>query len=639
MPTRSMSVGYNARPPQRIALSYGKPDRTRTQSQLVPTDDRDDSRIDQSQHPKRQASAAPLLFQPMAYPQKPRAPVRTTSKRKTEAPIVVPTKVIEANPLVTAAQNMLSIANDVPDPTIERKPSQLLKSNSKVEPVDVLESKANEIVQRRGSVSNSAVSATSPKPSSEASKRSVDSSTAQIASYIDSVLDGNRMPAGVFPHATGFFDSDADQIKLAEPVPRIVSPLVRSQETLVESPSSSSPKRLSFSDETFEQQRPVKSQSMTDLRLQEKSINRVFSMAEIEKPKSKFGFKLFQKKTPTIQTEIPRTASPVPETPQSGSIHSIERSSTPQSTMSSDAERPVYDPNAPLERRLVYMIDASRQDQQDKDYERALITLTYVLEQATQLDVEEHSMIGQKVIHACKKLGMEHLPAAYFIAPIIASGISNRTVQVIPPNPKAAIEYCLHGDRKNDINCIYLTSKFLEQVGDHRRANHYLKKASINRYGIAMLKGELGVPVDKTQAVKWLCRASQTATKEHSQGLYDYATLHEFGIPGVVFKDHPFMLSLLQDGCAFGNADCHALFQMALYLDERSSKPRVVPPDPILAFSFCGQAALLGHVEAMMLLGSFFKRGYGTNRDDEKAQYWIDFARDKGFESKQCTIL
>jgi TPR repeat protein len=79
----------------------------------------------------------------------------------------------------------------------------------------------------------------------------------------------------------------------------------------------------------------------------------------------------------------------------------------------------------------------------------------------------------------------------------------------------------------------------------------------MTRLGVALIKGELGAQVDAGQGVRWLVRASHEATVDYPKGLYDYALLHEEGLPPHIFKDHMFMLSLLQDGCKLDDPYCH----------------------------------------------------------------------------------
>lgn len=77
----------------------------------------------------------------------------------------------------------------------------------------------------------------------------------------------------------------------------------------------------------------------------------------------------------------------------------------------------------------------------------------------------------------------------------------------------------------------------------------------MNRLGVALLKGELGLKRDAETAVKWIKRAASCATKEYSGGKYEYAVLHEKGLYPVISEDHVYMLSLLEEACVLGNPD------------------------------------------------------------------------------------
>lgn len=79
----------------------------------------------------------------------------------------------------------------------------------------------------------------------------------------------------------------------------------------------------------------------------------------------------------------------------------------------------------------------------------------------------------------------------------------------------------------------------------------------MTRYGMALINGELTCSADVSQGARWLIRGSQEATSKYPAGLYEYAILHENGIQPVIFKDHLFMLSLLQQGCKLGDPRSH----------------------------------------------------------------------------------
>jgi TPR repeat protein len=75
--------------------------------------------------------------------------------------------------------------------------------------------------------------------------------------------------------------------------------------------------------------------------------------------------------------------------------------------------------------------------------------------------------------------------------------------------------------------------------------------------GTYQITGENGFSIDVIQGVKWLSRSAQEATKEYPKGLYEYALLHENGLYPSLFKDHSFMISLLQEACRFDDPDAH----------------------------------------------------------------------------------
>ena len=82
----------------------------------------------------------------------------------------------------------------------------------------------------------------------------------------------------------------------------------------------------------------------------------------------------------------------------------------------------------------------------------------------------------------------------------------------------------------------------------------------MTRLGTALIKSELGLfpsPDDQNQGVKWLQRAAKEATETYARGIYELACLHEHGFQSFVYRDHPFMMSLLQTGCSLADPWSH----------------------------------------------------------------------------------
>lgn len=64
------------------------------------------------------------------------------------------------------------------------------------------------------------------------------------------------------------------------------------------------------------------------------------------------------------------------------------------------------------------------------------------------------------------------------------------------------------------------------------------------------------------------------------------------------------------------------MYRIAKFNDPQSNSPKVVKQSATLAFKFALKAANANHVDSMFLLSGFFKRGYGTEVNRERAKYW-----------------
>lgn len=164
------------------------------------------------------------------------------------------------------------------------------------------------------------------------------------------------------------------------------------------------------------------------------------------------------------------------------------------------------------------------------------------------------------------------------------------------------------------------------------------------KLGMKLIDGSQ-LPKNSTQGFNWLRQAANCATMEYPEGLYEYALLHEDGFSTHCFRDHTFMVSLLQaaSDARYGPATCklaygyaHGLwglekshlrafdhysvasklghspsfYPLALYYSGIIA--RVIPPSAKLAYNFMSKAADCGHARAAELVSVFRACQYGT---------------------------
>lgn len=108
------------------------------------------------------------------------------------------------------------------------------------------------------------------------------------------------------------------------------------------------------------------------------------------------------------------------------------------------------------------------------------------------------------------------------------------------------------------------------------------------------LKGELNMPVNPRNAVKWLKYSAEAATADYPIGLHDLALLHETGIENVIFPDEMYSLQLLEQASQLGHVP--SMYRLGSYYEHGFGKIQVNLPD---AFNYYKKAARAGHVDSM----------------------------------------
>lgn len=87
-----------------------------------------------------------------------------------------------------------------------------------------------------------------------------------------------------------------------------------------------------------------------------------------------------------------------------------------------------------------------------------------------------------------------------------------------------------------------------------RKAAASLHPGAMHRLGLAMLNGELGLPKNPKEGVKWLKRSAEAATAEFPHALHELALLHENGIENVLYADDEYAAELYARSAQLGYA-------------------------------------------------------------------------------------
>ncbi|ORZ40265.1 hypothetical protein BCR44DRAFT_131622, partial [Catenaria anguillulae PL171] len=147
------------------------------------------------------------------------------------------------------------------------------------------------------------------------------------------------------------------------------------------------------------------------------------------------------------------------------------------------------------------------------------------------------------------------------------------------------------------------------------------------RLGMAELHGELGQVINARNGIKWLKHSATNATPEHCEGLYELAVLHETGIEHVVFIDHEYAVSLLQQAATLGHVK--AMYRLGSYHEHGNH----VAKNPSTSFAYFQAAAERGHPDSMFGVASWYLTGNreaSVPQSDELAFEWMKKAAEAG---------
>ncbi|KAJ1502211.1 hypothetical protein HMI54_009263 [Coelomomyces lativittatus] len=184
----------------------------------------------------------------------------------------------------------------------------------------------------------------------------------------------------------------------------------------------------------------------------------------------------------------------------------------------------------------------------------------------------------------------------------------------LKPNYAKAFPLYFHAAKKQDPEAAYRVGVYYEQgravAKSFPRAVQFFQKAAVAghpgamfRLGMAELHGELGLPLNPRNGVKWLKHSASSATEEHPLALFELAQLHETGIEHVIFVDRDYAIQLYMEAARLGHVP--SMVKLGSYYEHGTH----VSKDMKLSFQYYLVAAESGHGESMFGIATWYLTG------------------------------
>ncbi|KAF8522642.1 HCP-like protein [Hysterangium stoloniferum] len=246
-----------------------------------------------------------------------------------------------------------------------------------------------------------------------------------------------------------------------------------------------------------------------------------------------------------------------------------------------------------------------------------------------------------------------HPPEALYLRGLLhASGSCS---EIFPKTPREAFKDFEASARSGWHKAWFRLGRDYEGVGDLARARDCFErgvKAGVEsccyRMGMALLLGQLGLPVSQAEALPLLQRAAQLATIETPQPAYVYGLilLGEFAQvavePGVIAGLIPRGSTLLLEARKYVERSAYFGFGAAQYKLGHAYEYAVepFPSDPLLSVQYYSLASQQGEPEADMALSKWFLCGAegAFEKDEVLAVTFADKAARKGLGSAEFAL-
>ncbi|CCK68681.1 Skt5p KNAG_0B02390 [Huiozyma naganishii CBS 8797] len=246
--------------------------------------------------------------------------------------------------------------------------------------------------------------------------------------------------------------------------------------------------------------------------------------------------------------------------------------------------------------------------------------------------------------HYLKKLSLKgYSDAQYLLADVYASGVLGKV------NHKESFKLFQAAAKHGHIESAYRTSHCYEEgigtIRDARKALNFLKFAASRNHPSAMFKlglysfyGRMGLSEDvmtKQNGIKWLSRAAARANDLTNAAPFELAKIYEAGFIDIVIPDQKYAMELYIQAATLGNVD-----SMTILGQTYETGNSVVPQDVGLSIHYYTQAALKGDPVAMLGLCAWYLLGAEPvlEKDIFEAFQWAQKAAIIGYPKAQFTL-
>jgi TPR repeat protein len=155
------------------------------------------------------------------------------------------------------------------------------------------------------------------------------------------------------------------------------------------------------------------------------------------------------------------------------------------------------------------------------------------------------------------------------------------------------------------------------------------------KLGVATMNGDMGLPKNPKDAVKWHNRSVEAATPDYPEAIHELANLHVNGIPNVIFVDLSYAVSLYNEAAdmnyapsAFKLGECYEYGKLNCQ------------PDPALSIHYYAIAAEKGDRDACFALTAWYLVGSpnALPQSDENAYLWAKRAADMSLPKAEYAV-
>lgn len=256
------------------------------------------------------------------------------------------------------------------------------------------------------------------------------------------------------------------------------------------------------------------------------------------------------------------------------------------------------------------------------------------LSDSNMYKIKKFSM--KEALYYLKKLSDKgYINAKYLLADAYSSGALDKI-----DNKEAFSLFqaaAKHGHVESSYRTFYSHEKGIGTKRDARKAIEYLKMAASKNHPAAMFKlglysfyGKMGLSSNintKKMGIKWLTRAVNIASPLISNAPYELGKIYFEGFKDIVIADKKYAIDLYKKSASLGHVNSSHL------LGKLYETGEFVKQDSNLSIKYYTEAALSGHPESMLALCAWFLVGNDLNFKPDKNQafQWLQRAASYDF--------